>query len=776
MGLLGRTILKEIVSGSVLGTLLFTFVLFLQRVSLLFEQLVRGAASASATGYLFALILPFTLTFTIPLGVMVGVLIALSRMSSDGEITAMRAGGIASRKVMTPVVLFATFGMIVTGACSLWLTPWSIRETYRVLNQLAAAQMTADIQPRVFAEQFPNKTLFVGDVVSGPVVQWRNIFIADLTPPDQRKQSAQENGDSPGIMIASEAIAVTNPAQNQIRLQLRGVSTYNIGKDPDQYFNSSYPQGDQLLEAQRPGETKAQAFRDIDTLPLWKEIGKSREAAIEFHRRWALPPACLLLALIGVPLGVSSRKAGKSAAFVLTVLLAFLYWILQIGLVKLAQQDKLAPALAAWAPNMLFALGALYLTIILEKPGDRDWLGRISDWFRYYWNLWTGKLKETQPSGRPKFGFGFRILPQIVDTYILTEFLFYFAMWLGIFVGMTQVFTFFELVGEILRNNITMREVAEYHFFLTPKLIFDSTPFSVLVAVLVTFGIMSKQNEVTAFKACGISLYRLSLPVLIACIFLSSGLFAFDHYIVPDANLRQEALRNKIKGRPTQTWAHADRKWIYGMGPRIYYYNHYDPAQNVMVDVQVYELDTKNYTLRRHISAERAAWQSTVKNWIFQNGRVRDIARAGTGLRVVDHKAFQATTFTELVETPEYFLQEEKQYKQMNFLDLDRYIEKLKQSGFDTVKLQVQYHRKFSVPIFALIMAVIAVPFAFTAGNRGAMASVGVSFLLGIGYVAVTQLFEQVGNLNQLPPPVAAWAPNTVMTIAAAWLFTRMKS
>ena len=187
----------------------------------------------------------------------------------------MRAGGIASRKVMTPVVLFATLGMIVTGACSLWLTPWSIRETYRVLNQLAAAQMTADIQPRVFAEQFPNKTLFVGDVVSGPVVQWRNIFIADLTPPDQRKQSAQENGDSPGIMIASEAIAVTNPAQNQIRLQLRGVSTYNIGKDPDQYFNSSYPQGDQLLEAQRPGETKAQAFRDIDTLPLWKEMGKS---------------------------------------------------------------------------------------------------------------------------------------------------------------------------------------------------------------------------------------------------------------------------------------------------------------------------------------------------------------------------------------------------------------------------------------------------------------------------------------------------------------------
>ena len=773
MGLLGRTILKEIISGAFLGTVLFTFVLFLQRVfSLLFEQLVRGAASPSTTGYLLALVLPFALTFTLPLGVLTGVLIALSRMSSDGEITAMRAGGIPSRRVLTPVILFSTFGMLLTAACSLWLTPWSIRETYRVLNQLASAQMTAEIQRGVFAEQFPNKTVYVSDVIAGPVVQWRNIFIADVTPPEQRKKGTQEMGDAPMITIAGDAIAVTDVAQNRIQLHMKEQRTHSVGKEPEKSYDVRSFNADQLLEAQRPGETKAQAYRDMDTIPLWKEIAKSQEAAIEFHRRFSFPPACLLLALLGVPLGVSSRKAGKSAAFVITVSLAFVYWMSQIGLIRMAQLGKMSPALAAWLPNIVFAAGGVFLMATLEQPGDRDYLARIRDWFRYHYADWAGWLKEAQPRTRPQFGLNFRLLPSIVDTYILGEFLFYFVVWIVSFIAMTHIYNFFELTGDILRNHISMREVGEYHLFLTPKLIYDSTPYAVLVAVLATFAILSKQNEVTAFKACGVSLYRLSLPVLIACAGLSAGLFAFDHYIVPDANLRQDALRNKIKGKAPQTWLKPDRKWVYGLGSRIYYYKHFDPTEKVMVGVHVYELDKKTFQLTRHISAERAEWKEEVHSWIFQNGWVRDLK----DIYVEDYETYKATTFPELEETPGYFLQEEKQYKQMNFQQLDIYIQKLQQMGFDTVRLQVQYYRKFAAPLFALIMAAIAVPFAFLTGNRGAMASVGISFIVAISYGVFTQLFEQVGNLNQLPPVVAAWAPDVVFSFTAAWLYTRMRS
>ena len=179
MGLLSRTIFREALSGTVLGTLLFTFVLFLRSTSQLFELLVRSSAAPSTVAYLFGLSLPLALIFTVPIGVLVGTLLTLSRMSSDGEITAMRAAGLPSLRVTLPVGDVRLSGHALT-VLLLWLTPWSIRESLRVANHLAAEQLTTDIAPRVFQEQFPDRILYVADVVPGSVVHWKKVFMADL--------------------------------------------------------------------------------------------------------------------------------------------------------------------------------------------------------------------------------------------------------------------------------------------------------------------------------------------------------------------------------------------------------------------------------------------------------------------------------------------------------------------------------------------------------------------------------------------------------------------
>jgi len=110
------------------------------------------------------------------------------------------------------------------------------------------------------------------------------------------------------------------------------------------------------------------------------------------------------------------------------------------------------------------------------------------------------------------------------------------------------------------------------------------------------------------------------------------------------------------------------------------------------------------------------------------------------------------------------------------FLELDAYIRELRQSGFDTVRLQVQLQKKFSVPLFALIMALISAPFAFLTGSRGAMAGVGVSFGIAIAYWALGQLFEQIGNINQLPAALAAWSPDAIFCLAGVYLMARMRT
>ena len=782
MRLLSRSIFREVAGNAVLGAILFTFVLFLQRVGRLFEILVRSSAPPPTVGQLFTLAIPFTLTFTVPLGVLVAVLITLSRMSSDGEITAMRAAGVPSRKVIAPVLLFATLATLVTATATLWLTPYATWRTYKILNQLVAAELTAEVQPRVFEEQFPNRVVYVSDVVPGAVTKWRNVFIADLTPAQERKAESHERGDAPRITVASEAIAVPDVQRNLIQLSTLNGATYDVGKDVTEYYSTSFPTGEQILEATKPNEVKAKGYTEIDTVPLYKiayrdpklEPDKVIEARIELHQRLALPPACFLLALIGIPLGVSSRKGGKAAAFVVTVALAFLYWMGLIAANGLAKQQKLPVGIAMWIPNIVFAVIGIFLIVRLERPGDRDWIGSATDWIASAWGRLRGTL-SAPPAPRLGRGRGWRFLlvPHIFDTYVLSTFVFYFVLLLVSFVLMTHVYTFFELLSDIVKNHIAMSRVFTYLLFLTPQLIYDSAPISVLVAVLIAFGILTKHNEITAFKACGVSLYRLAIPILITTVFLSGGLFVFDHYVLPKANRKQDAIRNEIKGRPVQTYLHPERQWIYGLGNRIFYYKYFDSVERVMAGPNVYELDPSNFRLRRHIAAEKAHWEPSLRAWVFENGWSRDFDGAG-------EKFFnftgQVATFRELDERPDYFLKEVLQDKQMNFQQLAAYIRDLQRAGFDTIALQVQFYRKFAVPLFALIMALISVPFAFLAGNRGAMAGVGISFGIAISYWAVGKLFEQLGAVNLLPAALAAWSPDALFAMAGMYFFTRMRT
>src|SRR5580704_12656917 len=173
MRLLSRTIFREILISASLGVVLFTFVLFVRRAGLLFEFLARNSGPVRTIGYMFALVLPQALPLAIPLGVLVGTLITLSRMSTDAEITAMRAAGVSGRRVAPPILAFGFLAMCVAACATLWLTPWSIRELYRVENALIGTQLTADIRPRIFEEQFPNRILYVSDVITGTTTRWR---------------------------------------------------------------------------------------------------------------------------------------------------------------------------------------------------------------------------------------------------------------------------------------------------------------------------------------------------------------------------------------------------------------------------------------------------------------------------------------------------------------------------------------------------------------------------------------------------------------------------
>ena len=774
--LLGRYIFREIVSSALLGTLLATFVLFLRGVDPIFELLVRSnGAGAGIVLELFALALPAVLPFTIPFGVLVGILIGLGRMAADGEIIAMRAAGVSSRKVVAPVLAFAAIGMCCAFYVTLRLTPLSIKRYTALENQLLKSQLSADVPARVFVENLnPNTILYVSEVRPGERAVWKNIFVADVTPPEERSSGMREKATGPMITIAEQAIAVPDLKNNRIQLSLRNYSTHEMGKDM-RSRDTVAPSGDQQLQTTPPTQAPLRSVgmntRALVAYPRSKPDWI--ETQIELQKRFALPVACIMVAMIGIPLGIATRKGGKSAGYVNAIAVAFFcYYLAFVSLTGVARQKKLPAVL--WIPNVAFLIAGTVLLGRMERPGDSNWWNDL----RAAFGNWLDSFKS-RLSGKGEARFAslrMPLLPQLVDTYILSNFLTYLALCLVSFVSLTLIYNFFELIGDMLRNNIPLATMFKYLFFLSPQLIYTMMPVSVLVAVLATFGVMSKQNEITAFKACGVSLYRLAIPILVSTAVLSGALFAFDYYYVAGANRIQDALRDEIKGRATQTYLRPDRKWIMGLNSnRIFYYRFFDNSgeEATMNEASVFELDKNPFRLSRQIFARRASWRPSMKTWIFEDGWSCDYQ----GAFCATYTPFQVKTFSEISEPPDYFLKEALQDKQMNFLQLENYIQDLTQSGFEgTVKLQVRFFRKFSVPLFTFIMAMIAIPFGFLVGNRGAMTGIGISIGIGIVYLAIGPLFEKLGDVSQLPPAMAAWAPDILFSLAGVYLLLRMKS
>jgi lipopolysaccharide export LptBFGC system permease protein LptF len=155
----------------------------------------------------------------------------------------------------------------------------------------------------------------------------------------------------------------------------------------------------------------------------------------------------------------------------------------------------------------------------------------------------------------------------------------------------------------------------------------------VLIAALVTFVVHYCNNEIISMKATGISLYRLVVPIVSIAGILAISLFLFDEFYLPQANRRQEALRNFIKGRPPQTVLHPEQTWIFGQTKdkqpaRIFYYKFFDHDRNEFADLSVFEFDPSTFALSRRIFASKVFWDQDANSWRFQNGWVRDFQGA----------------------------------------------------------------------------------------------------------------------------------------------------
>jgi LPS export ABC transporter permease LptG/LPS export ABC transporter permease LptF len=793
MRIITRYILREVTSHALLGGALFTFIIFMRDLGKILEFVVRDSASVGDVARIIAYTLPNALVVTIPMAVLVGILLGLSRLAADSEITAMRASGMGAIDFVRIVSIVSIIALFLGLINSLYLAPRAAAGLIALGESLKTSQASFEVQPRVFYEEFKDRVLYIQDVTpaSGAAL-WHHVFLADLTEPT-----------NPHITTAEQAIVVNGtpntPDAQTIRLHLIDGGEHDTSSaDPNQYNISTFNTTDVPIETEAPEDTHLgrvnTPIQALSLPQLWRaaksvKSTNGREATvyrIEFNKRFSYPFACLVLMLVGVPLGISSKRGGKSTGFVLTILLVFTYYFLSSVGVAFAQSGKLSPFLGVWGANLLFATAGAILLYQMSRGGIA--LSIFSTIGVKLGNLVTrllsgggsesGSTRSTHDVATllRKLRGVIRIqFPLLLDDYVMREYATNFAIVLSSFSTLFLIFTFFELIGPIFKNRTPLIVVGEYLVTLIPYILYNITPLCGLVAVLVTFGALNRTSELTAMKSSGISLYRIIAPVLFVTLLISAGLFLFDEVYLPSANRRQEALLSVIKDKPTQTFSRPDRQWISGQTSkngepaRIFYYQYFNAEKDTFANLTVFEFDPATFTLHRRIFAASARWDPQVDNWVFDNGWQRTFS----GETIASYQPFTVSTFPEIKEQPSYFKKEDLPSQEMSYNELSRYIADLKQSGFETQRLSVQLNKKIAYPLITLVMAVLAIPFALSMGKKGSLTGIATAIGLAITYWVIALIFESFGNVNHLPAVLAAWTPDVLFGIAGTYLLLR---
>jgi len=794
---LDRYILTEILGPLALGFLVYTFILLIRFLFQSAEMIIRRGLPVSMIGKLLVLTLPNIVVLTLPMSLLFGTLIAVGRLSSDSELIAMRACGVSLLTLYRPILLLSGLLTLLNTALMVYALPWGNSALQELRLEIMTQTVSQQVEPRVFYEEWEGKVVYVFEVPPGSK-RWKGVFLAEAIPASQNNQ----------ITIADWGEVLVDQAGERVVLRLYNAIRHKLDlSSPGRYEISRHKRLDLVLEDQFISGQKAKlsASKGVRELTLAELRDLLRDPAamdeqrnlarVEIYKKFSIPAACLVFGLFALPLGINNRRGGKASGFALSIGILILYYVLLNNGEEAARYGRIPAWLAMWSPNILLAVAGVFL--LVRRNQDKSLLlTRIDRWIRE--DLWGGLLflnklrrarrlelrQERQrrqaakpPKGRKALTRVVLLLPRprivfpnLLDRYIVRLFSWVFLLVVLSGLSLFIIFDLSENIDEILKNKVGTGLVLSYYKYLSLQMFYEIAPIVVLVTTLMTFSLLARTNEITACKALGMSLYRLSLPALATALLVTVFCGYLESSVLPASNEKVAKLKDRIHGRESaRTYRRADRQWLFGQGRYIYNYIHYDPQQPSLQRLQVFDFD-EQHRLTRRLYAESARYIGEA--WVFTNGW----ARSFNGVEVTGYTRFEESKVVRYPETPDYFDSEIRPPEQMRYGELKDYIQELKESGQAVPELQVQLQNKIALPVTSLIMALVALPFAFRLGRQGALYGIGISIVLGIVFMAFFAFFSKLGEAGALPPAAAVWSPGAVFALLSGYLFLGVRT
>ena len=770
MRTLDRYLIRETLGPFALALALFTFLLWVQPMLKTAETLVAKGAPLETIAYLLLTLLPQALGITVPMAFLAGVVMALGRFSADREAVAMMACGVSPTRLIRPMMLLAAVAAAATLYVLIWLMPDANQSFREVTFQLTQRMASQDVRPRLFYEGFTGKVILIGDRRADG--QWSDVMIADTS-----------TAGTPAIQLAETGRLAADEEAQLVNIVLSGVRSYRALKAENEYQTRTSAEEMAHIDptsvfgsATAPGR----GFNELTIAQLDAQAAAKVAQRLSPHneimfkqQRFAFPLACLVFAIIGVALGVNTRTDGKLAGFAIGIGVIMAYYGIMTVFEGWVKGGVFPAVWARWMPNIILGGTGVLLLWLRTRGARRPW--RLPGWLRARKPGSPAATAGAASVGRrgtlvlviryPRLWFP---RPGLLDLYISHR---YVRTALLAFAGLLALYyigEFIELSEKLSKGEATLAMVGRYFYYATPKFIYFVVPLATLVAVLTTLGGMTRTNEVTVLRACGISLYRTAVPLVVLALVWSGMLFSLEDRVMAHSERQAEVLRNTIRGRAQRTFSVENRTWLIAQDGNLYHYAVFDVAARTLHHFSIFETARDPYRLTAHTFATRAVFEDG--EWHAVDGWVQTFDESG----LVKRTPFKSKILT--LEEPSFFGAEQIEAEFMNYAELRQYIGRLDESGVSIAAHEVELQRKVAFPFVTLVMTLIAIPFGVTTGRRGALYGIGLAVVLGVGYLLLSTLFIAFGAASVLPPALAAWATNILFAAAALTLLFTVRT
>jgi lipopolysaccharide export system permease protein len=357
--LLDRYIFTELLYPFSISLGALCFVMLTRQLLILVDLLVSKGVGIVGVLHVFVHLMPSFLVLTLPIAGIVASITAFGRLSFDKELVAMQTAGLSLMRLTRPVLLFALLVFGLTLWLAQWGQPWSSVNLKKVALNLLRDQLFLALERGTFNEPIPKMMIYVPDGEPGQATT--GIFISD-----------ERNPDDPRIIVAQQYEVLRDASTDQVALRLQHGVIHRRPAQADQYEQTSFASYDLKLSLNQSGYSITEERPSYDaivtqlTQSQWRDPGALRRL-MEYYKDWAFPTASLVFCLLGVPVGIVSKRSGRMGGFAVGVMVVIVYYILNIACEFLVTTATLPPFAGAWIPNGIFALTTVVWFYIMSR-------------------------------------------------------------------------------------------------------------------------------------------------------------------------------------------------------------------------------------------------------------------------------------------------------------------------------------------------------------------------------------------------------------------------